>query len=62
MTAATENASAGGGWRRLAVLLLAIAAVGLPVNDFAGYALLLAAAVVLVSGEVSARGRAWAAA
>ena len=62
MTAATENASAGGGWRRLAVLLLAIAAVGLPVNGFAGYALLLAAAVVLVSGEVSARGRAWAAA
>ena len=62
MTAATENASAGGGWRRLAVLLLAIAAVGLPVNGFAGYALLLAAAVVLVSGEVSARKRAWAAA
>ena len=62
MTAATENASAGGGWRKLAVLVLALAAVGLPINGLAGYALVLAAAVVLFSGEVSARGRTWAAA
>ena len=62
MTAATENASAGGGWRRLAALLLALIAVGLPVNAPGSYALLLIAAVVLFSGEVSARGRAWAAA
>jgi len=63
MTAASEDTSAAaGGWRKLAVLVLALAAVGLPVNDLAGYALLLAAAVVLINGEVSARGRAWAAA
>ena len=60
MTAATENASAGGGSRKLAVLVLALAAVGLPINGLAGYALVLAAAVVLFSGEVSARGRTWA--
>jgi hypothetical protein len=62
MTAATENASAGGGWRKLAALVLALIAVGLPVNGPGSYALLLIAAVVLFSGEVSARGRVWAAA
>ncbi|MGH6724919.1 MAG: hypothetical protein ACREB8_00055, partial [Pseudolabrys sp.] len=63
MTAARAIASpALAGWRKLAVLLLAIAVVGLPVNEFSSYALLLAAAVVIFSGEVRARGRAWAAA
>ena len=63
MTVASEDTSAAaGGWRKLAVLVLALAAVGLPVNDLAGYALLLVVAVVLFCGEVSARGRAWAAA
>ena len=57
------NASAAsGGWRKLAALVLALAAVGLPVNDLGTYALLLVATVVIFSGEVSARGRAWAAA
>ena len=55
-------AAASGGWRKLAALVLAIAAVGLPVNDFGAYALLLAAAVVIFNGEVSARAGAWAAA
>jgi hypothetical protein len=63
MTAASEDASAAaGGWRKLAVLMLALAAIGLPVSDLPGYMLLLVAAVVLVNGEVSARAGAWAAA
>jgi hypothetical protein len=61
MTALRETA-AGAGWRKLAVLVLAFAAVGLPVNDFAAYAPLLILAVVTFSGEVSTRPRAWAAA
>ena len=61
MAAATEIASAASaGWRRLAALVLALAAVGLPVNDFGTYALLLVAAVVIFGGEVSARASAWA--
>ena len=55
MTATRENA-AGAGWRKLAALLLALAAVGLPVNDVGSYALLLVLAVVIFSGEVSAQG------
>ena len=50
------------GWRKLAVLVLAVAAVGLPINDAGVYALLLVVAVVVFTGEVSARPRAWAAA
>lgn len=57
-----DAAGAGAGWRRLAVLVLAVAAVGLPVNDLGIYALLLIVAVVVFTGEVSARPRAWAAA
>ena len=61
MTVAGETASAAfAGWRKLAALVLALAAVGLPVNELGSYALLLVAAVVIFSGEVSARGRAWA--
>jgi len=60
MAAATEiESAASAGWRRLAALVLAFAAVGLPVNELASYLLLLVAAVVVFSGEVSARGRAW---
>ena len=63
MAAASEIATpASGGWRKLAALVLALAAVGLPVNELGRYALLLVAAVVIFSGEVNARGRAWAAA
>jgi len=63
MIAASDTASpAFSGWRKLAALVLALAAVGLPVNDLGSYALLLVAAVVIFSGKVSARGRAWAAA
>ena len=63
MTAASEDALAtGSGWRKLGVLVLALTAVGLPVNDLVTYMLLLLAAVVIFSGEVSARVGAWAAA
>lgn len=50
------------GWRKLAVLILAVAAFGLPINDVGAYALLVVVAVVVFTGEVSARLRAWVAA
>jgi hypothetical protein len=50
------------GWRKPAALVLCVAAVGLPVNDPAVYALLVLLAVVIFTGEVSAQGRAWLAA
>ena len=63
MAAADEiGSAASGGWRKLAALVLALAAIGLPVNDFGSYALLLVVAVVIFSGEVTARTRAWVAA
>jgi cadmium resistance protein CadD (predicted permease) len=59
MTALRED---GSGWRKLAVLILAVAAIGLPVNNITDYALLVILAVVVFSGEVSARPGAWGAA
>jgi hypothetical protein len=53
---------AGAGWRKLAALLLAVAAVGLPINHFAAYTLLLIVTVVIFTGEVSARWTSWLAA
>ena len=53
---------AGAAWRKPVALALAVAAVGLPVNQFASYVLLLIVAVVIFTGEVSARGRPWLAA
>jgi hypothetical protein len=58
----TRDEGAGAGWRKLAVLILAVAAIGLPVNNLADYALLVVLAVVVFSGEVSVRPRAWGAA
>jgi hypothetical protein len=51
-----------GGWLKLAALLMAVAAVGLPINHIEIYALLLVAAVVILSGEVRASRLAWSAA
>ena len=63
MPSASEAASSvGGGWRKLAALLLALAAIGLPVNDVGSYALLLVATLVIFSGAVRASAGAWAAA
>ena len=57
-----DVAPTGAGWRKFAALLLGVAAVGLPVNSVADYALLVVLAVVIFSGEVRAQGRAWLAA
>ncbi len=57
-----DDAKPGAGWRKLAVLLLGVAAIGLPINDLAGYAVLLILAVIIFNGEVSASWRAWLAA
>jgi hypothetical protein len=63
MTAMNDDATlAGAGWRKLAALLLAVAAVGLPVNHLGIYVLLLIVAVVVFSGGVTARAKAWLAA
>jgi hypothetical protein len=57
-----DAAGAATGWRKLAVLVLAVAAVGVPINDAGAYALLLVVAVIVFTGEVSARLTAWVAA
>lgn len=59
---ALRDQDPGAGWRKAAALALAVAAVGLPVNEISGYALLLLLAVVIFTGEVRAEGRAWLAA
>ena len=52
----------GAGWRKLAALILAAAALGLPINHVGSYALLLIATIVIFTGEVSDRTPAWVAA
>lgn len=44
---------------KLAVLVLTVAAIGLPVNSLDAYALLVMAGVVIFSGAVRATSRAW---
>lgn len=58
----TRDDTAGAGWGKFVVLVLGVAALGLPVNDLSVYALLTILAVIVFTGEVSARPRAWAAA
>jgi hypothetical protein len=48
--------------RRVAALALVIFALGLPINQLASYALLVVAAVLIVTGDVHAQARRWAAA
>ncbi len=62
MATTHHDATAGAAWRRLGVLALAVIAVGLPVNDFSFYVLLLIVAVVAFTGEVTARAKDWLAA
>jgi hypothetical protein len=52
----------GSGWKRFGALVLALAVAGLPVNGIAIYALLVAYVLVVFTGEISARPRAWLAA
>lgn len=49
-------------WLKVATLVLALAAIGLPVNDLSDYALLVVLAVAVFTGVVSTRPRAWLAA
>lgn len=49
-------------WLKVAVLVLAMAAIGLPVNDLSDYPLLVVLAVAIFTGVVSARPRTWLAA
>jgi hypothetical protein len=63
MTLTRDDAlQAGAGWRKFTVLVLAVAAVGLPVNHVGIYALLVIVAVVVFTGEVDTRRNAWLAA
>ena len=59
---AMRGGAAGGGWRKLGVLILAVAAVGLPINSIPDYVALLVVAVIIFCSDVSAHPRAWAAA
>ena len=60
MSASGEDTPAvGAGWRKLAALGLAVAAVGLPVNQLSIYTLLVIVTVVIFTGAVTARPRAW---
>ena len=58
----TARREVGFGWRRFAVLVLAVAAIGLPVNSLSDYALLTILTVVIFTGTVDTRWRAWLAA
>jgi hypothetical protein len=63
MTATRDDAPlAAAGWRKAAALALGVIAVGLPINHVGVYALLVILTVVVFSGVVSARPRAWLAA
>ena len=57
-----DEPQAGAGWRRFAVLLLAFAIAGLPVNDVSVYAALVILTVAVFTGEIRARAKAWLAA
>jgi hypothetical protein len=49
-------------WLRLAALVLVVVALGVPINSLFPYAMLLIAAVLILSGRISARPRRWLAA
>lgn len=57
-----DEQQAGAGWRKFGVLVLAFAVVGLPVNAFSVYALLVILTVIVFTGEVRSTARAWLAA
>ena len=61
MTAMHEDVS-GSGWHKVAALVLCVVVIGLPINNFSDYALLVILAVVIFTGDVRASGRAWVAA
>ena len=59
---ATDAKSAHATLRRLGAVLLGVGVLGLPVNNFSDYLVLLAVVVIVFCGDVSARSRAWGAA
>ena len=59
---AVHSEATGAGWRKAVALGLAMAVVGLPINNISNYALLLVLAVLIFSGDVRASVGAWAAA
>lgn len=62
MISSSQSSDPGTHWRRLAALVLAVAALGLPINDLYLYALLLLATVAIFVGRVSRDRAAWFAA
>ena len=52
-------ASAQSGWLKFMALVLGVAVIGLPVNNLADYALLVAMAVAIFSGEIRLQSGAW---
>jgi hypothetical protein len=59
MPQADQSLGRGAVWRRLGVLGLAVAAVGLPVNQLFDYFLLVLAAIAIFTGEVTHEARRW---
>ncbi len=59
---AQSAAAAGSVGRKLAVLALAIAAIGLPINDLTDYFILVAAGIVVFTGTVTSLPSRWLAA
>jgi hypothetical protein len=55
-----DVAAPGTTWRRLAVLGLVVAAIGLPINHLLGYGLLVLAAVIVFTGAVTTEISRWA--
>lgn len=49
----------GSTWLKAAALFLVVAAVGLPLNNVGAYVVVLAAAVIIFTGEISARPLLW---
>jgi hypothetical protein len=61
MTAVRDDAD-GGGWHRLGVVVLAVIAIGLPINNIVDHTALLVVVIVVTCGNIRTRPRAWMAA
>jgi hypothetical protein len=57
-----SGSETSGLWRKLAALVLVIAALGLPINDLFRYALLVVSFVAIFAGDLETEPRAWVAA
>jgi len=59
---AVNSGAGGAGWRKVGALGLAIAVIGLPINNTYDYTLLLILGVIIFCGDVRTTVRAWVAA